>query len=109
MKRVEIFRTSAGKEPFSDWLSEFDSVPRGRIYAYVRRVARGGAKKSVKPVGHGVFEIKVDHGPGYRVYFSNIDDKTILLLLGGDKSSQFKDIHQAIRIWKEYAAIRKME
>lgn len=55
-----------------------------------------------KAVGEGVFELRIDHGPGYRVYFARADDVLILLLCGGDKSTQSRDIRQAIGYWQDY-------
>jgi len=64
----------------------------------------GGAKKNIRPLGGGLFEIKIDHGPGYRVYFGETGNTVILLLLGGDKSTQFRDIRQAKDFWRSYVS-----
>jgi putative addiction module killer protein len=80
---------------FRDWLAEMrDAVA---VKAIKRRIARVqvGLFGDVKSVGGGVQELRIDHGPGYRVYFTRRDDAVILLLCGGDTSSQQRDIVRA--------------
>lgn len=104
MKRIEYFRTESGREPCREWMLSLDTPARLRVYGYLDRVAAGGGKKNIKSVGNGVFEVKIDHGPGYRVYFGQVGNTLILLLQGGDKSTQFKDIRQAQEYWREYGS-----
>jgi putative addiction module killer protein len=80
---------------FTDWLSALvDDRARARI---VRRIDRliAGNPGDVKPVGEGVSELRIDYGPGYRVYFARRGELLILLLCGGDKRTQDKDIKKA--------------
>ncbi|MDZ4663230.1 MAG: type II toxin-antitoxin system RelE/ParE family toxin [Pseudomonadota bacterium] len=102
MKQLVFYSTSSGKEPCRDWLNDLQLTEQAAIYAYIDRIAMGAAKKNIKPVGGGVFEIKIDRGPGYRVYFGQIGQKIILLLLGGDKGSQNRDIRLAKDFWRDY-------
>jgi len=102
MKLIEKFRTSAGREPFSEWIDALEETTQAKIYAYIVRLAGGGARRNVKPVGGGVFELKVDTGPGYRVSFGSVGGNVILLLIGGEKSTQSGDIRSAIQYWREY-------
>ncbi len=89
------------RRAFSDWISGLrDSVTRARIAARVRRLAFGNPG-DVKPVGEGVSELQIDFGPGYRVYFVTQGDRLIVLLCGGDKSSQVRDVARAKRMAKE--------
>ena len=84
------------------WIDRLDKSARAKVYTYVDRVAAGGAKKNVKALGDGVFEVKVHIGPGYRVYFGELGDAIILLLVGGDKSSQSRDVKIAKQYWRDY-------
>jgi putative addiction module killer protein len=89
---------------FSEWLANLrDSQARVRILRRVDRLASGNPG-DVKPVGEGVSELRVDYGPGYRVYFAQHGTLLIVLLCGGDKKSQDDDIKQAkllARDWRE--------
>ena len=70
---------------------------RARVLAQIERLALGNPG-DVKPVGEGLSELRVDSGPGYRVYFKKRGRKLIILLAGGDKSTQAKDIRAALRL-----------
>ena len=86
---------------FSDWLESLrDNVGRTRILARILRL-RAGNRGDAKSVGEGVSEMRIDHGPGYRVYFVRKGSKMIVLLAGGDKATQAKDIKIAITLAKE--------
>ena len=104
MKRIEYFQTESGQMPCRDWLLSLEGVTQARIDAYIKRVAAGGARKNVRSVGRGVYEIKIALGPGYRVYFAEVGGTLILLLMGGDKSTQFRDIKQAQEFWRHYVS-----
>ncbi len=104
MRQIIKYQTSGGREPFSEWFERLDWVVQAKVDAYVIRVASGGAKGNVKSVGSGVYEIKLQIGPGYRVYFGLSGAEVILLLSGGDKGSQRRDIKTAIEYWKDYRA-----
>ena len=85
-------------EDFINWLDSLtDLLGRARIQARIERLKLNNAGDS-KPVGEGVSELRVDFGPGYRVYFKKIGREVIILLAGGDKRTQNKDIQRAIRL-----------
>ena len=82
-------------EAYAQWFSGLrDRIARARIDIRIRRLSLGNAGDA-KPVGDGVSELRVDHGPGYRVYFVQRGEVVIVLLAGGDKSTQDKDIRNA--------------
>jgi len=91
---VEIRQT----QTFAQWIDALkDLRARARIQARIARLAMGNAG-DVKPVGEGVSELRVDYGPGYRVYFKKRGQRIIVLLAGGDKRSQTRDIKTALSL-----------
>ena len=83
---------------FVDWLNGLQDIrARSRILVRIERLAMGNPG-DVKPVGEGVSEMRIDYGPGYRVYFKSFGNKLIILLAGGDKHSQSDDIKTALRL-----------
>ncbi|MBI1748616.1 MAG: type II toxin-antitoxin system RelE/ParE family toxin [Acidobacteria bacterium] len=102
MKSIELYQTESGRIPFNEWYDPLDKKARAKIRAYIDRLTLGAAQKNIKPVGGGVYELKIDYGPGYRVYFGEHGKHVIVLLLGGDKSTQGRDIKKAIEYWEDY-------
>jgi putative addiction module killer protein len=101
-KRVIVYANEVGKEPFTDWLYGLrDVMGRKRILVRVSRLQQGNYG-DCEPVGEGISELRMFFGPGYRVYFGERGENIIVLLCGGDKDSQSKDIQQAKAYWKEY-------
>lgn len=99
---IEYYETVEGKQPFRDWfLSLQDKAARNKIDARIRRVELGNMGYC-KSVGKDVIELKIDLGPGYRVYFGQTGNKLVILLTGGDKRSQKKDIKTAHEYWADY-------
>lgn len=90
-----------GRIPFRDWLKQLDTTARARVQARILRFETGNLGDH-KDVGGGVWEARFDFGPGYRLYFGRIGREVVLLLLGGDKKSQKKDIQRAKIYWSEY-------
>jgi len=101
-KIVETYERPDGSCPFDDWMDSMrDQRARAKIRARLARV-RLGNFGNCEPVGNGVLELKIDYGPGYRVYFGQVGAKLVILLCGGDKSSQGEDIRRAIEYWEDY-------
>jgi putative addiction module killer protein len=103
VKKTLVLRLSNRSEPFEDSMKDLPPKTRAIIDLHIDRVVMGGAKKNVKNLKDGIFEIKIDYGPGYRVYFGELNRNLIVLLIGGDKDSQFRDILRAKKLWREYA------
>ncbi|MBI1921191.1 MAG: type II toxin-antitoxin system RelE/ParE family toxin [Geobacter sp.] len=98
--QLKYYLDENGNAPFLGWLYSLrDKMAVYRIRARLDRVELGNFG-TVKPVGDGVSELKIDHGPGYRVYFAMSGKTVVLLLIGGDKSSQQSDINTAKGYWK---------
>ncbi len=98
---VREYLDERGRSPFREWLTSLDSTTRARIQARVLRFESGNLGDH-KDVGGGVLEARVQFGPGYRVYFGRSGRELVLLLLGGDKASQRKDIKRAQDFWDKY-------
>ncbi|MEW6039275.1 MAG: type II toxin-antitoxin system RelE/ParE family toxin [Pseudomonadota bacterium] len=91
---IEIRKTDA----FAECLDGLHDIQaRARVQARIERLAAGNPG-DVEPVGEGVSELRIDYGPGYRVYFKQRGRELVVLLAGGDKSSQAKDIKAALRL-----------
>jgi putative addiction module killer protein len=92
MTVIEIHKT----ETFVKWIDGLQDIRvRAHILVRIERLAAGNPG-DVRPVGEGVSEMRIDHGPGYRVYFKKIGKQVVILLAGGNKSSQSKDIKTAL-------------
>jgi putative addiction module killer protein len=101
-KQLIIYREANGREPFTSWLNSLrDPVARRRILKRLFTL-ESGHYGDYRSVGEGVSELRFFFGPGYRVYFGEDGDKVIVLLMGGDKDSQSRDIQQAQSYWQEY-------
>ena len=88
-------------ELFRSWRTSLkDRQALAKINARIRRLADGNAG-DVKPVGHGVSELRIDFGPGYRIYYTKLNQVLVILLIGGDKRSQTTDIAKAIDLAKQ--------
>lgn len=101
-RNVIVYADSGGKEPFTKWLKGLrDPITRRRILQRITRVKSGnfGDYKSLKD---GVSELRLSFGAGYRVYYGEEGETLVILLSGGDKSTQKQDIETAKDYWKEY-------
>jgi len=91
---IEIRKT----ETFAKWIDDLsDMRARARVLVRIERLAAGNPG-DVAPVGGGVSELRIDYGPGYRVYYKQSGESLVILLVGGDKQTQTKDIKTALRL-----------
>lgn len=101
---IRFYTDSSGHAPFADWLDALKDIRgRAQIRARIERV-RGGNMGDCKPLRDGIQELRVDFGPGYRVFLSRQGPVMVLLLCGSDKGDQDRSIRQAIEYlndWKE--------
>ncbi len=99
---VEVYQTEEGRSPFSEWIRNLkDRTARARIRTRLARL-RLGNFGDTNSLGGGLHELRIDHGPGYRVYFGRAGDRLVLLLCGGTKRTQSRDIEQARIFWRDY-------
>ncbi|HEX7839648.1 MAG TPA: type II toxin-antitoxin system RelE/ParE family toxin [Kofleriaceae bacterium] len=100
-RTVREYLTSEGENPFRAWLVRLDTKVRARLQARVLRFEVGNLGDH-KALGDGVWKARVDFGPGYRIYFGQVGPVVVVLLCGGDKATQTKDVKQAKAYWKQY-------
>lgn len=101
-REVEIYCSRSGREPFTEWLNAIrDQKTQRRIRTRLAALKLGNFG-DYKSVGGGVFELRFHFGGGYRIYFGEVDNTVVLLLCGGDKSSQTRDIEHAKAYWLAY-------
>ena len=101
MIRVVRYIGSDGSDDFGAWLKKQNAETRARIQTRIDRVELGNFGDH-KGVGAGVFELRIHHGPGYRVYYGRDGDLLVILLAGGTKKGQARDINRATTNWKAY-------
>ena len=102
MYEITDYLTREGVDPFLDWVRGLsDRQARARVLVRVQRMASGNFG-DYKQLSDGVCELRVDYGPGYRVYYARVGRKLILLLVGGDKRNQQADIETAIAYLKDW-------
>ncbi len=101
-KEIIVYANENGNEPYTDWFNNLrDKKGKSRIESRLQRLA-AGLYGDCEPVGEGVSELRMFFGPGYRVYFGEDAGNIVVLLCGGDKGSQDRDIKVAKEYWKEY-------
>lgn len=100
--RLMYYRTRDGRMPFREWVDGLtDSLAFAALNTRLARL-RLGLFGDCKPIGEGVQELRIDVGPGYRAYVASVGGRVILLLCGGDKRSQSRDIRRAKDYWRDY-------
>jgi putative addiction module killer protein len=100
-RKVEKYETPNGLVPFDVWFDDLDESVQARVDARLDRVVLGNFG-DYKNIGDGVFELRLNFGPGYRIYYALCGLEVVLLLAAGDKSTQKKDIKRAQVYWKTY-------
>ena len=101
MIEVRRYTTRAGKDVVGDWLADLEDNARARVAVRIDRLSLGNFGDS-KPLREGVSELRIDWGPGYRLYYAMVGRTCVLLLCGGDKRKQSSDISRAIENLKDY-------
>ncbi|OEO31976.1 addiction module protein [Devosia insulae DS-56] len=100
MEIVE-YTLADGRSPFGAWFEDLDAVAAAKVTVAISRLAQGNVS-NVKGVGGGVLEQKINFGPGYRIYFGRDGDRLIILIGGGTKQRQHRDIAEALQRWSDY-------
>lgn len=107
MFEVQTYLNPSGQDPYAQWLGGLaDRKARARVLVRVNRMAAGNFG-DCKPIAEGVWELRIDWGPGYRVYYAQAGKRLVLLLAGGDKRTQQADIASALANWHDWRQRRK--
>jgi putative addiction module killer protein len=101
MPEIRYYVAADGQQPFAAWFGDLESVARAKVTRAIARLEHGNFS-NVKSVGEGVFEYRIDFGPGYRVYFGQDGQTLVILLTGGTKKRQQRDIGAAHSYWEDY-------
>jgi putative addiction module killer protein len=99
MLEIRYYVAASGQEPFAEWFAELDGAAAAKIARALARMEQS--------VGEGVLEYRVDFGPGYRIYFGRDGDTIVILLTGGTKRRQQRDIDEAHTSWRDYKRSRR--
>jgi len=101
MPKIRYYVASSDHQPFAEWFADLMPVTRVKVARAIARMEQGNLS-NVKSVGEGVLEYRVDFGPGYRVYFGRDGEALVILLTGGTKKRQQRDIEAATAYWQDY-------
>ena len=108
MIELREYLPEQGNSPFGDWFERVNSPASEKVAVALYRLASGNFS-NVKSVGSGVLEYRIDFGPGYRIYFGRDGERVVILLGGGSKQRQDRDIRQAIDCWANFKKRRKVK
>ena len=108
MIEIREYIDREGGSPYANWFNRLNAPAAAKVVTALVRMEQGNLSNT-KGVGLGVFECRIDFGPGYRVYFGKDGDTLIILLGGGTKKRQQKDIEDARTMWKEYKRRKQQE
>ncbi len=98
---IRYYVSEDGRSPFQEWFSSVDSAARAKVATAIARLEQGNTS-NVESVGKGVLEYRINFGPGYRVYFGRDGTTLVILLTGGSKKRQQRDIETAAALWAAY-------
>jgi putative addiction module killer protein len=101
MLDTRYYVAASGESPFAEWFAELDAAASAKIVRALARIEQGNLS-NVKGVGEGVLEYRIDFGPGYRIYFGRDGETIIILLTGGTKKRQQRDIDAARAYWQDH-------
>ena len=108
MIEVREYTDPHGRSPFQQWFEDLDARAAAKVTVALTRLAQGNMS-NVKGVGGGALELRIDYGPGYRVYFGKDGAHLVILLGGGTKQRQNRDIRTAQDLWTAYKARKQQE
>jgi len=102
MNEIAHYLTPEDRDVYQEWLDSLaDRHAKARVMTRVERLRQGNYGEC-RPLENGVWELKIDWGPGYRIYYAQVGQKLVLLLIGGDKRKQATDIKTAVAYWRDW-------
>ena len=108
MIEIKEYLDSRGGSPYAKWFDGLNAQAAAKVIVAVTRMAHGNLS-SIKGVGAGVHECRIEFGPGYRVYFGRDGDRLVILLGGGTKKRQQNDVQKAQALWRDYKVRKRRE
>jgi putative addiction module killer protein len=105
---IKEYIDSKGRNPYAKWFNRLNAPAAAKVVTALVRMEQGNFSNT-RSVGEGVLEKRIDFGPGYRIYFGRDGDQIVILLGGGTKKRQQKDIDAAKILWKEYKRRKRQE
>lgn len=106
MVQIEHYVDAKGRKPFWEWQKSLkDLKAKVSVLTRLNRLQLGNLG-DCKSVSKGVYELRIQHGPGYRIYFGRVDEKKVIILCGGDKNTQKQDIKKAHEFWADWQGER---
>jgi putative addiction module killer protein len=106
MIELRYYLAEDGHSPFEDWFADLDPAAAAKVSVALVRIEQGNPS-NLKSVGEGILECRIDWGPGYRVYCGRDGDILVILLTGGTKKRQQRDIETARTLWRDYKRRRQ--
>lgn len=103
---IKEYLTPDGVSYFEKWFERLNAIAASKVRVAIARIEMGNFSNT-KSLGAGVWEVKIDYGPGYRVYYGKDGDKIVILLAGGTKKTQQKDIDKSHLLWSEFKKRKK--
>lgn len=104
--RIECYISSDGIDPFTKWFNKLNAIAAAKVSTALYRMELGNYS-NVKSLGEGIYEYKIDFGPGYRIYFGQDGEDLVILVGGGSKKQQDKDIKIAKIYWQDYKLAKR--
>jgi putative addiction module killer protein len=101
MVEIRYYLAANGESPFAEWFADLEVAASAKIVRALSRIEQGNLS-NIKGVGEGVLEYRIDFGPGYRIYFGRDGETVVVLLTGGTKKRQQRDIDAAHAYWRDY-------
>jgi len=99
---IVLYTTDTGRQPYVDWFKKLDKRDKSIVLSRLARLRQENFGDCKKINGASIWELRIDYGPGYRVYFGRQDNVVVVLLVGGDKGSQERDIKKAQQYWLDH-------